>query len=267
MSSNTLDTVEKGRHTVNQHRNPKTPLQLGDIVANLKDPVVDFTVLNAEVWVPIPTDNIRTTIQEEFYPKLRNPKEAKLLHSARIRGLEIQNIDGIPRSELKILETQVLTLPKGYLDNSMNLEPVRVWRENNNDYSLRLITGRKTIREPPPPAQTPESIKLEEEFGEIDSVPDQVKTGKQGQYDVKYGLGHIDSSDHLLAYQFSTIRQKRSKKTMVEEESNCPQSQIGLVERQQTPGEDCPSFFVRPPMWVIFRKEKASNALLNTLAS
>ncbi|KAI8689606.1 hypothetical protein NCS56_00224200 [Fusarium sp. Ph1] len=105
MSTNTLDTTEKGRVTPSQPRDPKTPLRLGDIVAHLRDPVVDFTVLNAEVRIPIPEENIRTTIQEEFYPKLRNPKEAKVVHFARIRGLEVQNIDGIPKSELKILET------------------------------------------------------------------------------------------------------------------------------------------------------------------
>ncbi|RTE74807.1 hypothetical protein BHE90_010738 [Fusarium euwallaceae] len=217
MSSNTLDTTEKGRHPANQHRNPKTPLRIGDIVTNLKDPVVDFTVLNAEAPVPIPTDNIRITIQEDFYPKLRNPKEAKVLHFARIRGLEIQNINDIPKSELQILETQVLTLPKGYLDNSMNLEPVRVWRENNDECSLRLITGLKTIREPASIASIAESIKVnEEEFGEIDSVPDQVKTGNQGQCVAEYELEHVDSSDRLLAYRFSTIRQKRKSHALLE---------------------------------------------------
>ncbi|KAJ4226373.1 hypothetical protein NW759_004960 [Fusarium solani] len=258
MSTNTLDTTEKGRVTLSQPRDPKTPLRVGDIVSNLRDPVVDFTVLNAEVWVPIPEENIRTTIQDEFYPKLRNPKEAKVVHFARIRGLEVQNIDGIPKSELKILETQVLSHPKGYLDNSMNLEPVRAWRENNDDCSLCLITGLKTIREPPPPAPIAKSIKLKEEFGEIDSAPDQARTGNQGQYAAEDELEHVDSSDRLLAYRFSTINKKRNKKSMVEEEDNCPQRQVGLVERQQTSGEDRPSFFVSLPMWVIFRRAQAS---------
>ncbi|WAO84958.1 Hypothetical protein NCS54_00219000 [Fusarium falciforme] len=260
MSTNTLDTTEKERVNPSQPRDPKTPLRVGDIVANLRDPVVDFTVLNAEVRVTIPEENIRTTIQEEFYPKLRNPREVKVVHFARIRGLEVQNIDGIPNSELKILETQVLSRPNGYLDNSMNLEPVRAWRENNEDCSLYLITGLKTIREPPPPATIAGSIKLEEEgFGEIDdSVPDQAKTGNQGQCAAEYELEHVDSSDRLLAYRFSTINQKRNKKSMVEEEDNCPQRQVGLVERQQTSGQDRPSFFVSLPMWVIFRRAQVS---------
>lgn len=259
MSTNTLDTIEKEPVSPSQPRDPKTPLRVGDIVANLRDPVVDFTVLNADVWVPIPEKNIRTTIQDEFYPKLRNPTEAKVVHFARIRGLEVQNIDGIPKSELKILETQVLSRPNGYLDNSMNLEPVRAWRENNDDCSLSLITGLKTIREPPPPATIAGSIKLEEEdFGGIDSVPDQAKTGSQGQCAAEYELEHVESSDRLLAYRFSTINQKRNKKSMVEEEDNCPQREVGLVERQQTSGEDHPSFFASLPMWVIFRRAQVS---------
>lgn len=249
------DPTKTGRHTPCNHRSPKSPLRLGDIASNLKDPVVNFTVLNEEARVPIPEANIHTTIQEDFYPKLRNPQEAKLVHSARIRGLEIQNIDGIPKSDLKILETQLLSLPKGYLDNCMNLESVKVWRENNADCLLHLITGLKTIREPPHLVSVAGSTIMEEEaMSKIGSVPDQAKIGDQGQCAAEHDLEHVTSSDYLLAYQMSRVKQTRRKNTMVDGDGNFPQRQARSVDRQRICDEDSPSFIISPPMWVIFRR-------------
>ena len=191
------------------------PLHLGTIIADLKDPVP----LNRGVRVPIPEHEIFRSYLTGFSTTIKNSRNIELGIFTRLLGLEgLGGELGINRGrsqdeQLSIdnLETQYFNPSLEYMNGSMNLQPVKAFRQACRErLPVFLITGIKVARGASASIVKASSLGGTGQLGVMEPFTGLAEIGPkgQGQWTTEHSMMFDGSSDFVLAYRVTRLRWK-----------------------------------------------------------
>lgn len=222
------------------------PLQLGSVIANLKDPAP----LNPGLLIPIAENEKARTTLKGFSTTMKNSKNVELGIFARILGLdslggELGGTLGRSRDEqlfIQSLETQCFNPPLQYMNGVMNLQPVRTFREaSRNRLPVYLITGLKVARGASASIVQAKSIGGTGEVGVMDPFAGIASIGPKAAAELskEHRISFQESSDFVLGYRVTRLKWKKSGTsfkpvtsgaTLVQDENATPDDLDGTAE-------------------------------------
>ncbi|CAM1501763.1 Fc.00g037470.m01.CDS01 [Cosmosporella sp. VM-42] len=192
------------------------PLHLGTLIADLKDPIP----LNSGVRLPIPDHEIFRGHLAGFSTTIKKSRDIELGIFLKLLGLEglggeLSMNRGRSLDEqlfINRLETQYFNPSLAYMNGSMNLQPVKAFRQACRDsLPVFLITGIKVARGASASIVKARSVGGSGQLGVMEPFTGLAEVGPkaQSQWTTEQGISFHESSDFVLAYRVTRLRWKK----------------------------------------------------------
>ncbi|KPM41854.1 hypothetical protein AK830_g4743 [Neonectria ditissima] len=218
MSMNLISTYHSSPNFSITPPDANGPLHLGSVITDLRDPVA----LNPSIRVSIPEDEIMKTHLTGYSTTLKRSPDPRWGILTGLSGLsrpvaQQGTVQGRSYNEelvTKLLETHYFNPSSEYIEESINLQPVKAFRNASHDkLPVFLVTGIKIARGASIRIAKGMSVGGSAHIDATGGVTGLMTAGPfvSAQLTTNQEMNFDESSDFVLAYRVTRVRWKKGE--------------------------------------------------------